>query len=1118
MKILPGSFKRDLRAFAAVFLCSLMTAPPVSAVAAERPPPASARPASDARPVEELLLPDPAISARRGPARVVQVQQTVAASDTVTRARSAHVPEARYRVVTGTGMVLHRTDRTVQGLRTIPVPGSAAELYTWEERLSDGSVQSFYAYSLGGAVPMGRVRETTYQVRLHDVSFDPVKGSMPQVDSRLLASADNHLHFVQFLATPLPEFREAIEAAGGKVLRFLSDHTFLVEMDASTRKAVSALPYVRWVGPYHPQHRLEPALRDAITGRGAALPTQRYSIMVGERGAKRQNSVAATVRAIGGRLEMIEPGGLRVEATLTQEQLARLAQSNDVQFIDRWGGPGELDMNNVRSVGGANSIETVAGYTGQGVRGEIFDTELQTSHVEWPTAPIVHSTSASSTNYHGSSCYGINFAQGINPNMRGLLPSGQGIFFLYSESTQFGGAKSRYDINRELTDPAGPYRAVFQTSSVGSSLTTSYTTISAEVDDYLLQHPILSTQSQSNAGSTMSRPQAWAKNIVSVGGMYHYDNTNLTDDHWGGGASIGLAADGRVKPDLAFYYDNIDTTCGSSTTCYTDFGGTSAATPETAGHFGLLHQMWHSGVWAGHGGKTDVFTSRPNMATAKALMINNAYRYNWTLGGSNGDLDRAKQGWGRADLQRLHSRAGVTSVVDETDVLKPLGMRSYNVSVTLGQPELNVTMAYTDPMGTVGAARARINDLSLRVTSPSGVIYWGNNGLNGGNWSTSGGSSNIIDTVENVFVQNPTAGTWKVDVIADEVVADAHLESPEVDVDYGLVVSGGKILADSEIALPAFSSSFQFSYVRGYFFTAPTDFAITGLQVPNELGVGKQHVEVVRFNPGVTPPAYSATTNAFTSLFRAVNLNANEVIRVNIPVLAGDVIGILGAAGDSTTMVNSYAPGPFTSSILGSPVTLQRMGMQFNLASTTARDLWTEAGGSIARVRMFYSPVNQAPLPAFSSTFSSASLSRGYYFTAPTDFVVTGLQVPNETGHALQNVELIRFNPGTAPTTYPTVTNTFTSLLRAVGQPSGSVVRSNILIRKGEVIGILGANGDSTMMHNSYGAGPFSSSILGQPVSLSRMGMQYNLNTTTARDLWTESSSLARVKLFYVKP
>jgi hypothetical protein len=699
----------------------------------------------------------------------------------------------RFSLVTGAGLVFHRTDKAVRALRSLNVPDTVVQLHTWEEEDATGRREDFFAYSRGGTELMGRVQATSYVVRLEHAQFDPVRGAKPLVTGLLSADPDNTLQLVQFQGTPLPEFRSAIEASGGKVLRFLSDHTFLVEMSPSTHKRVAELPYVRWVGPYHPEYRVEAPLREAMLGRSARLEAQRYSIMVGEHGAARQGEVADLVRKLGGTVDLVEPGGWRVEATLTQPQLERLVRSNAVQFIDRWGGPGEVDMNNVRAVGGAAALETLRGWTGQGVRGEIFDTELRTTHQEWANAPIIHSTTTTGS-AHGTSCYSINFARGVDASARGLLPSGQGIFFQYSQATQFGGTKSRYDINKELIDPAGPYRAVFQTSSVGSTLGTTYTTISAEVDDYLLKHPILSTQSQSNSGTRNSRPQAWAKNIVSVGGMYHYDNTSRTDDKWGGGASIGPAADGRIKPDLAYFYDAVRSANNTSNTSYYNFSGTSAATPQTAGHFGLLFQMWHNGVWAGFGGGVDVFASRPQMATAKALMINMAYRYNWTAGGANGDLDRNKQGWGTADVKRLYDRAAVTSIVNETDVLTPLTSKVYNVSVATGQTELNVTMVYNDPAGTVGASQARINDLSLRVTSPTGVIYWGNNGLTAGNTSTSGGVSNKLDTVENVFLRNPAAGTWKVEVLADELVQDARPETPAIDADYGLVVSGGKFL------------------------------------------------------------------------------------------------------------------------------------------------------------------------------------------------------------------------------------------------------------------------------------------------------------------------------------
>src|SRR5437762_6796172 len=179
------------------------------------------------------------------------------------------------------------------------------------------------------------------------------------------------------------------------------------------------------------------------------------------------------------------------------------------------------------------------------------------------------------------------------------------------------------------------------------------------------------------------------------------------------------------------------------------------------------------------------------MMTAKAAMINSAFRYTWTAGGPNASINRNVQGWGMPDLQNLYNLRNKTFIVDETDVLAPLGSRTYNIQVAAAEPALNVTLCYKDPQGTVGAAQQRINDLTLTVTAPNGTIYWGDNGLTAGNFSPSGGAANTRDTVENIFVQNPIAGVWQVTVSGDQIVADSHTQTPAIDADYGLWLTGG---------------------------------------------------------------------------------------------------------------------------------------------------------------------------------------------------------------------------------------------------------------------------------------------------------------------------------------
>ncbi|MFK7742955.1 MAG: S8 family serine peptidase [Planctomycetota bacterium] len=1062
------------------------------------------------------LLCTPSFVSAQGqdPSRIAQI---------VTQASPADGQFA-HRLVTGDGISFHSTTRDIVSLQTRVGPEATALIFTWSELAQSGLTSQHYAIQTGPGRPVSRVRQHDPSIALAHATFNPLE-SVPAPHPQLQAATDNELFLVQFAVPPLPSFRRAIEARGATVHRFLTNHTFLVRANANAVEKMRELEVVRWVGAYHPGWKVPSELRAMLQAPDtAAGKPQRYSIMMTERGPAPQAALTGLLEAMQATVHVTTPEGFRMEATLTPAQLLDVLRRTEVQFVDPWGGPGETDMDVVRNVGGANWLESNLGYTGQGVRGEIFDTELRLTHQEWGPAPILHST-GNTGSLHGTSCYSINFAQGVDGDSRGLVPDGIGMFFRHSESSQFGGPTSRYTINQELINPLGPYRAVFQTSSVGSARTLSYTTISAETDDYLFLHQVLSTQSQSNAGNQMSRPQAWSKNIVSVGGIRHFGTATLTDDSWGSGGSIGPAADGRIKPDLAFFYDGIRAARGSSDTAYTGFGGTSAATPETAGYFGLLHQMWHEGVWSGFGGGSSVFNSRPKMATAKALMINHAQRYTWTSGGANADIDRYKQGWGLSNVQSLYDDRNDVIIVNETDLLSPLGTNSYNAEVAAGTPELRVTLCYVDPMGTVGAAQARINDLSLRVTSPGGTVYWGNNGLTAGNTSTSGGSSNTLDTVENVFLNNPAAGIWTVEVIGDEIVQDSHPETFGIDADYALVIAGATeptiTGGETKAPIPAFNNTFtSASLTRGMWFTAPQDFVITGLQVPDESGHGRQNVEVVRFNAGVTPPNYSSTTNSFTSLYRSIGTASSTQLSTNIAISAGDVIGILGACGDSTTMRNSYGASTFTSNIGGMPMTLRRMGMQFNLVSTNAQNIWT-SGGSIGRVCFWYTLGNaeqEMEISAFDRTFSSGSLTRGYWFTCPADITITSLMVPDETGHGLQNVEVLRFSGGTPPPTWSSTTNSFTSLYRNVGAASGTPIPVSLNVNAGDVIGILGACGNASIMHNSYGAAPFATTIAGLPVTLTRMGMQSNLVTTNASNIWSQnSSSIGRVQMTYVE-
>lgn len=672
-------------------------------------------------------------------------------------------------------------------VRVVDLSASGGKAILWREEDPNDALIELYALSLNGN-EISTIRRVSYEIRLRYSHFDPLTGP-PEVENGVQAS-DNaserrSAFIVQFITQPLEEYRAAIKEMGGEVFIYLPDHSHIVQMDQKTRSRVELLPFVRWVGRYHPAYKIDPELLSQL-GR-EQLGTRRYNIMVLRRGGEMHHTVADRIRSVGGDVHTVLPDGFRLEATLDPGQLIDIANDENVLFIDQWSAA-ESDMDIVRTTSGATQLETIEGFRGEGVRAEVADNGLRQTHTDFQSGspPLIHNSSnTNEPNNHGTSTYGILFGRGtVNSSARGMLPEAQGIFADYDFMTD------RYSHTARLNQP--PYNAVFQSNSWGNGLTQNYNTIAAEFDDILFRNDILVLNSQSNTGTRSSRPQAWAKNAVSVGGIRHYGTAGFNDDRWAGAASIGPASDGRIKPDLAHFNDAIHTTANAGNSNYVvDFGGTSAATPITAGHFGLFYQMWHSGVFDNATGAT-VFESRPHMMTAKAMMINTAIQWDMTISGT--DVRRVNQGFGRVSITNLYGLREKMLIVDEQDVLTALQSKTYYVTVPPDSPDpLKITMAFADPMGNPASTVARINDLNLTVTSPDGTVYRGNNGLGVGQgmWSTPDGTANNVDTVESVFIEVPIAGTWRIDVFAAEINQDARLETPGlIDADFALVASG----------------------------------------------------------------------------------------------------------------------------------------------------------------------------------------------------------------------------------------------------------------------------------------------------------------------------------------
>jgi hypothetical protein len=165
--------------------------------------------------------------------------------------------------------------------------------------------------------------------------------------------------------------------------------------------------------------------------------------------------------------------------------------------------------------------------------------------------------------------------------------------------------------------------------------------------------------------------------------------------------------------------------------------------------------------------------------------------------------------------------------------------------------------------------------------------------------------------------------------------------------------SGSVSATVDPLAMPTFSRNVPAQETRGYYFTAPVDFIITGLRVPVAVGGTISGIAVVKFP--VAPPLYTNVTNTFSTLYLNQAIVGTSIVPVNIPVYTGDIIGVLGERNDTSAYGPNLGTGVFPSTIgvSGPTVNLNRMGMLYNLATQTPTNLWTETVNTIGVIEMY---------------------------------------------------------------------------------------------------------------------------------------------------------------------
>lgn len=156
-----------------------------------------------------------------------------------------------------------------------------------------------------------------------------------------------------------------------------------------------------------------------------------------------------------------------------------------------------------------------------------------------------------------------------------------------------------------------------------------------------------------------------------------------------------------------------------------------------------------------------------------------------------------------------------------------------------------------------------------------------------------------------------------------------------------------------------------------------------------------------------------------------------------------------------------------------------------------------------------------APVGPQNITLNTANQIRGYHFTATTSFTICGLYIPDDNSSLPQNIEVVRFTNG-APPAWIMTTNDFVSLFYVSQYAINDTIPCNIPVAKGDIIGVYGARGNTTLMYNSLSTPNYVSNIYGKPVTFIRSGMNFPLHNQQMKDIFSEQSQeIGRISMRY---
>src|SRR5262245_55921502 len=98
-------------------------------------------------------------------------------------------------------------------------------------------------------------------IRLRNQAISTSPKPAASIQSQAVESPVSGLFLLQFNDRLQPGWREQLRQMRVELVRYVPDDAFVAQFDAVMQGQVTRLPFVRWVGPYRPEHKLDSRLK-----------------------------------------------------------------------------------------------------------------------------------------------------------------------------------------------------------------------------------------------------------------------------------------------------------------------------------------------------------------------------------------------------------------------------------------------------------------------------------------------------------------------------------------------------------------------------------------------------------------------------------------------------------------------------------------------------------------------------------------------------------------------------------------------------------------------------------------------------------------------------------------